>query len=545
MKLLRVKVIKAETCGGLLDGFEIRLRPADTPYDSFDPLCLVGPNGSGKSQLMQVVAEIFQTICHAVRPDEERREANRSLEFQVEYLIRPDRDSPPIHVRATRETTGRKRPTLVLERWTADDWKECDLRNKEAVALLPTKVVGYTSGDNETLSLPFLMTRAGYAREVRDNALDATKRSNEISDTRLMLIDYGTNLEILVATQLLSDAEQRHAILAESNVEGLHSCRCIVQLAHPAVHKPRKDIRDATGRKGVQLTKELETYLGNLKRCATCHAIDEKTETYTFDYYIDGEVRSAFRAFWKTALDLYSAFHKFAMLNDLIIKARVRRRLEHDIKARRFASRLPEPQDEDKVFRFEQVRFKSARDGSAVDYVSLSDGEHQRTQILGTMAMQAYPGVLFLMDEPESHFNPQWRVQFISQLLRLPTDQGRRESSGQNSRVDEQECILTTHAPFVPSDMQADKVFIFRKKDNKVEYSHPDVETYGTTFDSIVESCFNVRPPISQHSLNELETLLRSNNATEIEEALVRLGHSVEKAFLVERLKQLKAKQEK
>jgi restriction system-associated AAA family ATPase len=356
-----------------------------------------------------------------------------------------------------------------------------------------------------------------------------------------MLIDYGTNLEILVANQLLADEEARKALLEESNVTDVHSCRCIVQLAHSAAPKGPKKVRDETGRKGVQLTKELETYLENLARCATSYTVDEKTETYTYDFWINDETRKAFRSYWGQSLDLYSALHKLAMLNDLVIGKRTRERFRKETRERRFASRLPEPQHEDKVFRFEQVRFRSARDGSSVDYVALSDGEHQLTQILGMIEMQASPGVLFLMDEPESHFNPQWRVQFISRIMNLPTINGRRGDTSRRARVDEQECLLTTHSPFVPSDMHRERILVFSKVDNTVVVRHPDVETYGTTFDVIVEACFGVPPPpISRRSLGEIAQLMESKDADQIEEAIGRIGHSVEKAFLVDHLKQLK-----
>lgn len=544
MKLLRVKVITAETCGGLLDGLDVQLRNADCHYDLFDPLCLVGPNGSGKSQFMQVIAEIFQALCHWCVPSEERLESNSSLQFEIEYLIRLAGGSPPIHVRASRKAKGRKRLQVVIERWIGDGWKPCASRDKQTAALLPAKVVGYTSGDNETLSLPFFVTRAGYADEVRSNALNIETRTTPIPDTRLMMIDYATNLEILVANQLLSEPETRIALVDDSNVRDIHSCRCIVQLNHSAAPKGPKKVQEQTGRKGVQLTKELEAYLDRLKRCSTCYTVDDKTETYIFDFFIDDETRRAFFSFWDSALALYSAFHKLAMLNDLVIPKRTRERFRRETRERRFASRLPEPQDEDKVFRFEQVKFRSEFDGASVDYVALSDGEHQLTQILGTVAMQASPGVLFLLDEPESHFNPAWRVRFISRLLSLPTIYGRRGDNDTDTRVDEQECILTTHAPFVPSDMRRERIFVFSKdkESNKVVMRHPEVETYGTTFDTIVEACFGIQPPIAKRSLGEIEKLLESTDAEEVEEAIGRLGHSVEKAFLVDHLNELKAR---
>ena len=64
MKLLRVHIISAKTCGGLLDDLNVGLRSSLSDNLSFEPLCLIGPNGAGKSQFLQMVAEIFQSIFH-------------------------------------------------------------------------------------------------------------------------------------------------------------------------------------------------------------------------------------------------------------------------------------------------------------------------------------------------------------------------------------------------------------------------------------------------------------------------------------------------
>lgn len=538
MKLLRVHIISAKTCGGLLDGVDRSLRSPFGDYSSFDPLCLIGPNGAGKSQFLQMIAEIFQSVFHACIREEERIEGNPDLQFEIEYLIYPEDEQIPVRVRISREAVDRKRPTLVIQRRDEDEyeWIDCDLNDPGTHALLPHKVVSYTSGDNETLSLPFLVSRSGYADEVGRRALNAATRSQSVPDTRLMLIDYETHLEVLVANLLLGDASQREALLKEAKLQDLHSFRCIIQLAHQKKNKKK------TRRKGIQLTDELETYIDQLQRCATCYTYDDETETYTFDYWINDQTRTAFRSFWGNALNLYSSFHKLAMLNDLVLSKKTRDRFRRDTRTRRFASRLPEPQDEDKVFRFERVRFRKQNtdgemDDQEVDYVSLSDGEHQMGQLLGTFCMLSSPNVLFLLDEPESHFNPQWRVKFISRILDLPTKDGDRREA---SRASRQDCLLTTHAPFIPSDMKRDKVFIFSKnEEGKIQIKNPDVETFGSTFDTIIEECFGVRPPISQRSRDEIEELMQSDNPDEIRAGIQGLGNSVEKAFLADHLRQV------
>ncbi len=545
MKLLRVRIESAQTCGGLLDGLDVRLRPDSTDYPAFMPLCLVGPNGAGKSQFLQVLTEVFQSVLHACVPTEERRECNPDVRFEVEYLIRSPSGKKPVHVRVARGASAGGAKGIVIQRRKDFDWEACDPTARETRDLLPTRIVGYTSGDNETLSLPFLVSRGAYADEVGRQALSTPSHRNPAADTRLMLVDYGTHLEVLAANLLLGSDAERKALLDDAGLRDLHSLRCIIQLNHSSAPGGSSRARRPGLRKGIQLTAELEGYIKHLQACATAWTYDEKSETYRLDFWINKATREAFRAFWTSSLDLYSALHKLAMLNDLAIPKPSRERMKQATRDRRFASRLPEPQDEEKVFRFERVQFRRTGSDQPVDYVSLSDGEHQLAQLLGTLCMVSFPGVLFLLDEPESHFNPQWRVKCVSKMLALPTHHGSRASGAERGRAAEQECLITTHAPFVPSDLPREQVFIFRKEaeggKQTVTVRRPDIETYGTTFDTILEECFEVRPPISKVPLSEIATLKKSKSRSAVREGLDKLGPSVEKAFLADHLRQLES----
>ena len=137
MRLLRVHVIAADTCGGLLDGLDLWLRSPFGHYETFKPLCLIGPNGSGKSQLLQVLAEIFQAVFHAAVPEEERIEGNPSLQFEVEYVIQPHGTDLDVHVRIARLAEGRRRPALAIQTRVDGEWVSCDLTNPATLALLP------------------------------------------------------------------------------------------------------------------------------------------------------------------------------------------------------------------------------------------------------------------------------------------------------------------------------------------------------------------------------------------------------------------------
>ncbi|GAA58325.1 hypothetical protein P20652_0179 [Pseudoalteromonas sp. BSi20652] len=87
MKLLKLKINKSNTCGGLLDELAIPFRNSNSATDQFSPICLIGPNGTGKSQILQNIAEIFQLIFSFYLPEEESGKPNNELEFEIEYLF--------------------------------------------------------------------------------------------------------------------------------------------------------------------------------------------------------------------------------------------------------------------------------------------------------------------------------------------------------------------------------------------------------------------------------------------------------------------------
>lgn len=460
---------------------------------------------------------------HECADDQERTSSNRESLFDIRYRIAPEGHTERV-IRLSRSKTGRKVGPVEMAVQSAEgEWSDVPPGSDDFAKNLPSLIVGYTSGDNETLSLPFFVSRSGYATDVAQAATFKGGRSKTpgvVADNRLLLIDYSTHLEVLVANLLLAAQETRSAIINHANVEDLESFRCVIQLKHAAAPSD-----------GVKLTPELRGYIETFKALATCWRHDEKTDAWTLDFFVNEAMREGFSAHFKNAATLYRAFHKIALLNDLAIPRAARRRLEKEIDSRRFASRLPEPQDEDKVFRFEQVGFRRRVDGKAasLDYVSLSDGEHQFAQILGIFSMIEAPDALFILDEPESHFNPLWRVQFTKQLLGLP-----------NAERGRQEVLLTTHAPFVPCDLPREQVLIFSREDGRLTVGPPTIETFGASFDRILDACFGVNPPISQVAQDIVGDLMADGTAAEIEVALTQLGPSVARSFLADRLRQLK-----
>ena len=136
---------------------------------------------------------------------------------------------------------------------------------------------------------------------------------------------------------------------------------------------------------------------------------------------------------------------------------------------------------------------------------------------------------LFLLDEPETHFNPDWRSKFISRLQEYLVGNGDKYSN--------QEMLITTHSPFLISDCQKQKVLIFEKEDNEVKIKCPTFQTFGASINKITFEIFNKTETIGDVANGLIEKLAeRFEKGDDREEILKelneKLGDSIEKILL-------------
>ena len=60
-------------------------------------------------------------------------------------------------------------------------------------------------------------------------------------------------------------------------------------------------------------------------------------------------------------------------------------------------------------------------------------------------------------------------------------------------------------------------IFSRNQDTGKVEVVAPQIETFGATFDRILETCFDIRPPNSFIAEEQIEALLKSKNLADVE----------------------------
>lgn len=594
MKLLRLKITDPAGFRSLRCGFEHHFRSEWSlqeelaQSEGFSPFVCAGPNGSGKSNLLEALAAIFfqleilrvrSSFLPAVfvfdpadNPKGIKDSDGSPNAFELEYLIKLPLDALPEHERYAHVLVTKAAETSPQMHWLnpenfaalSDDLAPGGVCSKlQRDFLLPEYVLGYSSGENEILSLPFFKMRFVQFDEYW-SALVKQGSYHGRPETRLAYLDNGFSQAILLCNLLIQDEATLQPFQEDVGIEALKEFRIIIQrsIVIPGAladafgsNHPALTVDSETGEHRINFMHLLEateqakdeehsSYVNfnnfdpivtRLKRCATCWYVDEDTDTLVLDYYFNESTREVFRnnfdyAFHKSPLALFQAFQVLLTLNLYAVsdslKDDVYRSNSHYV-----SETVPTLASDQRIMRFKFLRFRKQGVSQPMMLKELSDGEHQLLHSLGLCLLFRNTNSLFLLDEPETHFNPSWRSNFITRLRQCLPYAG---NVGQ-------EMLITTHTPFLISDSKPDKVLVFAKDkaNGAVSISSPKYNTLGASINKITMSTFDKRETIGGHAQALLDNFRkRFEEGKENKEALIteihqKLGDSVEKLLLI------------
>lgn len=129
-----------------------------------------------------------------------------------------------------------------------------------------------------------------------------------------------------------------------------------------------------------------------------------------------------------------------------------------------------------------RIRVKLKNSNSAVTFRELSEGEQQMLTVIGLMRFTAEEESLFLLDEPDTHLNPKWSVDYLRHLEEIVAlDKNGRERS---------HVLLTTHNPLAIAELMKQQVQILRRdeKTKQVAAFKPELDPRGMGYAAIVTS---------------------------------------------------------
>jgi restriction system-associated AAA family ATPase len=582
MKLLRLKITDPKGFRSLQAGFEHCFRSEwDLQEEQgFAPFVCAGPNGSGKSNLLEALAAIFyhleciylENLPDSFRFEEEtnpggfRSETAMPDGFEIEYLIRPQDAlktkgyDGQAYVRIAKQPGAAPR-WFLLNHAEQEGAVELTIGQTLARQLLPDYILGYSSGENEILSLPFFKMRFVQFDEY-GQALKQQLPYPGRPESRLVYLDSGFSQAILLCNLLFQDADTLTPFRDDVKIEELREFRIIIRRSieveesqipafgsqddnkresiedivknHPALSAMEEESQTRRYRVNlVHLLDGSETtdkVISRLMRCATCWYLDEASDTITLDYRVNEATRRAFRENFdfevnRSPIALFQAFQVLLTLNLFAVSDSLKADL-YQSDSHYVSETVPTLASDERIMRFKFVKFRKTDVAEPVMLKNLSDGEHQLLHTLGLCLLFKNTQSLFLLDEPETHFNPDWRANFVTRL-----HQSFNGSDGQ-------EMLITTHTPFLISDSRPEKVLVFNKADGEVSVSPPDYNTLGASINKITMATFGKRETIGGFAQGKLQKFRQDFEEGKDKEQLIaeinrQFGDSVEKILLI------------
>ncbi len=160
--------------------------------------------------------------------------------------------------------------------------------------------------------------------------------------------------------------------------------------------------------------------------------------------------------------------------------------------------------------RLESLVFSDLVDGNGADvrvwirlkgitepatFQDLAEGERQLLTVLGLMRFTAEKEALFLLDEPDTHLNPAWCLDYLDNLRKYGAEPP-------NSQI-----IMTTHSPLTFAGMDKNEVVVMeRGTDGRIFAEHPSTAPKGMGFAAILTSdFFGMRSTLDRDTLKKID----------------------------------------
>ncbi len=483
MKLLNLHI--NQQFRSLPEGFKIEFRkPEDFETNLHEPICLVGVNGSGKSNVLEAIAEIFYSLDQYIRNEENFEISKFSIgSFTIEYTI-PftwsldylnwdsglNFDTKNIQVKISK--TENSPP--IFEWINGEEIKPITESKDKA---LPERIVGYSSGQNELLSIPFYKSRFSFYKSLLFEQKSIYKGS--VKWSRLQYIDYEENASILLSNFLM--AKQRE-------VEVIKEKLFILDVADFEIKINRKQKKRGI----LKIANEIDKLLLFLKANASSSTpLGDQFEQLNF--IITPQLKKEFQDNFLDAAGLYSLFKQLGYLNlNSIKKGQIDKLLKSEQEIYE-NYKIEDFTPDKKLFQISSINVRKVDIMYPISYKNLSDGEHQFIHIIGTLMMMKEENALFLFDEPETHFNPKWKYEY--------TETFKKVTSEQKSQI-----LLTTHDPVLLSGLAKENVIVFNRPQEDIERTYkPDKDLRGMGVDAILTSeIFGLNSTLDNLTFNEI-----------------------------------------
>jgi len=492
MQLRHLAIPQFRNLRGVVIDFATQLEPPPgAPPDSAPKVirshALIGQNGVGKSNLIEALITIFRDV------DLDR---DAALDYTLEYEIRGHT------VKLQADIAKQKRPFVWVD--GKAETQGHLLKNRQ---LLPSHVFAYYSGRNERIEALFQehQRRFNQRQEItaeeklsgealaslyRNSQFDAEaaaklqvdieSRVRRAGDDRLRRLFYcrGGHSQLVLLACLLSDDLVFQKVLKNLHIEALESALFVLKEPHRLREKRRggrfdeNELNEGDPRFWYARGNVVSEFLDKLWQVAWAPIEQEATQQIDFRgrtekqkqlyLYVPSHAKLKQLGDLVGGTDSFFRYAEGAYIGDLIEEVRitVKKRDEH---------------------------------GGAVSFTQLSEGELQMLTVLGLMRITREDHCLFLLDEPDTHLNPIWKLRYFDDIERVLDREAGGSlldniGPGSPDREVQSQVLITTHDPMMVGSLKREQVHILRRQDQGTLVDTPDVHPQGMGVTGLLKS---------------------------------------------------------
>lgn len=449
---------------------------------------VIGWNGAGKSNVIEALVIIFRDLDLHKAP---------SFSYKLEYLCRGNR----VIVEANEAAVKKDQYKVLVhvegspEEIITD--KQTDFFKDKTRQFLPSNVFGYYSGPSDRLAMHFY----DHQRKFRDQLLYPEKHGLNETTLPLRPLFYAQKVHsnfVLLSFFLGADEKVKKFLKEKLFIEGIESVLFVLNKPDWTSKKGDSRFWNASGVVRPFLDRLFSASLAPMRRTMKVpHPMKKNADNIEalFLYLKDLEAL-------KKVGDKTSDKDFFKLLESIYFS-----NLIHEVRIR------------------VKVKNKNGTDES-LTFRELSEGEQQLITVLGLLRFTRDDESLFLLDEPDTHLNPAWSMEYINFLKEVAGfNLDVTKEKADFGAVDNSHIVLATHDPIVISTLKQEQIKIMKRDEDSLQVfaASPLYEPKGMGFSGILMSdMFGLRSDLDPKTLEKLDEhaiLLAKDERTDEEES--------------------------
>ncbi|PHN84560.1 hypothetical protein CSB62_19170 [Vibrio splendidus] len=412
---------------------------------------VIGWNGAGKSNVIEALVIIFRDLDLY----SSKNKFSPEFSYRIEYICRGNR----VVVEATKTDVKKEQYKVLVNKESNPaeiiTTSVKDFFDNEDREYLPTNVFGYYSGPSDRLATHFYE----HQRKFRDQLLYPQKHGLDEKTLPLRPLFYAQKVHsnFVLLSFYLGAGEDDPAIkfLKEKLfIDGLESVLFV--LKKPDWKGPvTGDVRfwNADGIVKPFLNRLIDASLAPMeKEIQVPHPMKPKPDKVKAKFLFLKDADALKNSGKDKEGNLLPAKDYFKLLESIYFS-----NLIHEVRIR------------------VKVKNKNGADES-LTFRELSEGEQQLITVLGLLRFTRDDESLFLLDEPDTHLNPAWSMEyldFLQDVAGLDWKQ-KHKVKAKEKGIENSHIVLATHDPLVLSSLGKKQIQIVKRDEKTLNvYAEP------------------------------------------------------------------------